>query len=160
MTIRTNDDGLTIAQHRREGEIQSVGGAVDNTENRKAVVSVEVGSDQLDGSTGTHSLDPMRVAGIPEGSHLVSAQIHVEEAFTSGGAATVDLGLEKEDGVAIDADGIDAGLSLGSLSEGSLIDADGALVEGSALSYAGHVTVKVNTAALTGGKLRLVVQYR
>lgn len=160
MGVYTNDDGLTIAMHRDEGEAQAVGASGDNTENHKAIATLEVGSALFDGTTGTHSLDPLRVAEIPSGSHILSAEVHVEESFTSAGAATVALGLENGSGVAIDADGILTATAIASLAEGDVVDGDGALIAAADLSADGHVTVTVATAALTAGKLRLVVNYR
>lgn len=103
------------------------------------------------------------VKSIPAGSFILSATLQVKEAFTSGGSATLDLGLVEADGTAIDADGIDAGIALGAINAANeTVLCDGALVGALAGIGAadGQLICANGTAAFTAGKAVLEVEYR
>jgi hypothetical protein len=85
----------------------------------------------------------------------------VTTAFTSGGAATLTLGLQQKDGTIIDADGIDATIALAALAANLAVACDGALVDGTATvgSADAYLSVIYGTAAYTAGAAKLVLEY-
>lgn len=100
-----------------------------------------------------------RTVKIPDGVLLTDATIEVTEAFTSGGAATLTLGLHNADGTAYDADGIDATVALTALDTvGETTVCDGALINtilaNPAKRYS-YVTATVGTANYTAGKAKV-----
>jgi hypothetical protein len=102
---------------------------------------------------------------IPNNHQVVSVEIFMEEAATSGGSPTLDIGLVDQDrSTAIDDDGLVAALALTSidaigdklsLSQGST--GHGALV-GTVITNTGYITAHYNTAAYTAGVARVTVQ--
>lgn len=109
----------------------------------------------------TYSADGAMVIEIPGDSFIASARLHVNEAFNSGTTSTDNLnfGLYQPDGTVIDADGLDAGVTVDTLAEDAWIDMDGALVGASIGADAGQVTVAVAAGTLTAGSARLIVEY-
>lgn len=95
---------------------------------------------------------------IPAGARVKSATLTVLTAFAGG--TSYNIGLHEDDGTAIDADGLDAGVLLAALTPaGTVIDCDGALVGGGAgIGAAGQVVVAA-TGTFTAGKARLRVVY-
>ena len=111
MPYWTNDDGLNLrfgvdrATPAKMGRVSTAG------DEQELVVSIDysdVGS--TDAVVGTHPL-----AGLPDSASIVSATLHVTEAFTSGGSATLDIGLFNDDGDGTystnDDNGIDAAIA-------------------------------------------------
>ncbi len=104
---------------------------------------------------------------ISAGSHIVKATLIVDEAFTSGGAPTLDLGTFKTDSAVIDVNGIDAAIALGALTLDAVIVSDGAQINTvvNNTAPAGSVNDAIllgavgNVAAYTAGKARLIVEY-
>lgn len=95
---------------------------------------------------------------IPDNALVTSAILFVVEAFTSDGAATLDIGTELADGTVVDADGIDS-IPVASLTAGTVLVCDGAVI-GTANST-DHTQISINdgTAVFTAGSARLVVTY-
>ena len=163
----TNSDGLNVrfglekATAHAEGRLSTMG---DVHEHIAQITGTSVTSS--DALLSTHP-----VAGIPDGSQIVSATIYVTEAFTSGGSATLSIGLWNDDGDGTfsvnDADGIDATVALSALNAiGKQVACDGALVGAGAATLAGtgdrplFLSVSYGTAAFTAGKADLVIKYR
>ena len=95
---------------------------------------------------------------IPAGSLIRTAYFVVGTAFTSGGSATLELGLEDTDGTVNDADGLDS-LAVAALTAGSWHVLNGALVGAVSGTAAAQVSVDDATATFTAGTGRLVVEY-
>jgi hypothetical protein len=125
-----------------------------------------VGIDLVDTIAATN-IAP-QASRIRRGSAILSATLLVEEVFTSGGAATLDIGtwgvgLATE--VVDDADGIDVDIAITAIDGlGDVINCDGALV--AALVPVGRtsdsdvvITASYETAAFTAGKATLTVRY-
>jgi hypothetical protein len=97
---------------------------------------------------------------IPANSIITEVRFIVKTAFTSGGAATLDVGLYAKAGGAIDADGLIAAQAVAGLTAGACIIGGGALATndnvGSANAYLG---MTYGTAAFTAGSGRLIVKY-
>lgn len=95
---------------------------------------------------------------VPANSLLVRAYLQVTTAFTSGGAATLELGLQDTAGVAIDADGIDT-IAVATLTANSWTTCDGALVGATTGTADAQISIDDATAAFTAGEGRLIVEY-
>lgn len=153
----TNKDGLTVLMHGEQGEINTTGATGESTA-LQLVVEIPDATEVPSSAATPSALD----AYIPAGAYITRAYTIVKDAFTSGGAATLTIGLYEQDGTAIDADGIDAAVALSALNaEGKVVVNDGALVEGTATVGSENAYVEVNygTAAYTGGAATVVVEY-
>ena len=161
MTIERNADGLVRAYGSDAG--QPTNGTVGSPATRGSDLELVADIDYRDlpAAGASATLDPMYVAALPEGALITDAKLDVTEAFTSGGAATLDLGLVQENGTAVDLDGIDAAIALSAINGvGDRVECDGALVNGAAVSARSFLSASVGTAAYTAGKARLVISYR
>ena len=104
-------------------------------------------------------------ASIPAGAYIESAKLIQTVDFTSGGAATLDIGLYYNNSGAVgtlDADGIDAAIALTALqTDDAVIACDGALVGTTLASTASSYVVGAiyGTAAYTAGEAELVITY-
>lgn len=102
-------------------------------------------------------------AFIPAGSYILSATLIVTTAATSGGTATLTIGLAQKDGTVIDADGIDATIALADLAAAKVVKCDGALAGGVASIGANNAYVYTTPTtagnAFTAGRGRLVIEY-
>jgi hypothetical protein len=106
-------------------------------------------------------------ARIPYGSQILRARFQTVVPFTSGGAATLNIGTYKWDaiGTVDDADGIDAAVALTAIDAiGEIVICDGALVGGVVPAGATSnsdvaVVVGYGTAAYTAGVGILTVEY-
>lgn len=160
MTTWDNNDGLRV----RFGVASAVvgkGGAY-NTEGPLSMVELVInGTDIASSDTIVDDF-----TSIPSGVRIEKVEVVAETAMTSGGSATLDVGLVRNDRTtAIDADGLVAALALTS------IDADGDVVEliqgstghgalvGTVLANSGYITAKYGTAAFTGGRLAIRVYF-
>jgi len=159
-----NEDGLYIRFATERGEIKAVGATVQEVE--KYLV-VDLDYDDLPAYTadlnndGTNDGFAGDDAYIPAGSYITDARVIVEDAFTSGGATTLSIGLAQLDGTAIDADGIDATIAKAALGANNAVACDGALVGGTATVGANdaYVYTTVATGPYTAGKAKLVIKY-
>ena len=97
---------------------------------------------------------------IPAGAFITRAYLVVKTAFTSGGSATLDIGLVNAAGTAVDHDGIDAAVALAALAANKAVVADGASVGGT-VTYSSdtYVQATYNTAAFTAGAAYVDVVY-
>lgn len=98
-------------------------------------------------------------APIPVGAIVKNTTVWVETACTSGGSATVSVGL------GTDVDGLVTATAVASLTANAVIVGDGALaVPASVATYVtsaanGAVTASIAVAALTAGKISVSVEY-
>lgn len=96
------------------------------------------------------------VLAIPANSKIVSADMVVSTAWVGGTNLTV--GLEQQDGTAIDADGLHAAILTAALTASSLHVGAGALI-GVSSGAADAVVVVTTTGTFTAGDAELVVKY-
>ena len=97
---------------------------------------------------------------IPNGATILSSTLKVSTAFTSGGSATLDIGLYDKDGAEVDANGLDAAVAVAALTLGAEIAGDGLDVNTVVATSGGvKVGVSYNTAAFTAGEAVLEVEY-
>lgn len=150
----TNSDGLEVRFTNPEAGAtgaETVGGAI-----KTLVLDFTFANAVTAAADGHESF-------IPAGSYISGAYLIVTEAATSGGTATLTIGLAQKDGTVIDADGIDATIALADLAAGKVVRCDGALAGGVASIGAanGYLYTTPTTAgnAFTAGKGRLVLEY-
>lgn len=155
-----NDDGLYIKFGRDRGITKKAGEFEDFDKGNEHYIEAQLDLDVLGTSTGTVFLsDTLR---IPGDAYLLKAELRVETAFTSGGSATLTLGLYDTDrSTAYDADGIDATIAVAALTAGATITNDGALINTRlANNTPCLLTATVGTAAFTAGKGFLRIWYK
>ena len=152
-----NDDGLFVRFGTEKTEV-TLGGE-SSTDGMERKITVDLNYNDF-GAVAAEKI--VEGVVIPDGAVLKSAEIHVSTAFTSGGSATLTLGLIDTDrSTAYDADGIDATVAVAALSAGATITCDGAVV-GTLISNSGTnvmPTVTVGTAAFTAGEGKLEITY-
>lgn len=102
-------------------------------------------------------------AFIPAGSYIKSATLIVTTAATSGGTATLTIGLAQKDGSVIDADGIDAAIALADLAAAKVVKCNGDLAGGVASIGANNAYIYTTPTtagdAFTAGRGKLVIEY-
>ena len=155
----TNKDGLQVKFGTEKGVPNKTGSHAES-----AVRTMEVDVDWTDiTSVGSHiaNITP-NDAFIPAGAYIKSATFVVTSAWTSGGAATLDIGLGQGDAsTVINATGIDAAVAVAALGADAVVACNGTLVGGTAAIGAndGYVYFTTGTAAWTAGAGRLVIEY-
>lgn len=153
-----NADGLNVLVHGDQGVVQDKGTV------KSGVVQTlvyNIADATAIGSTfGASDIDPQDPV-IPAGAYIKAAYIISETTFTSGGAATLTVGLYNAAGSAIDADGIDATVAIAALTAADVVKCDGALAGGvltvgAADAYVGAI---YGTAVYTAGAAKVVIEY-
>lgn len=156
---RATDDEVVTRAPRPEGIMQQV--TVDFDYNDIAATAAAGGffNQDADGDGTNDSPSGINVP-IPDGASIVSAKVIVTTAWTSGGAATLDIGTYKSDGTAIDANGLVAGEAVANLTANAVITGAGAQV-GTRVAPGAAIYLGANygTAAFTAGAAKLVVEY-
>lgn len=158
----TNADGLVVGfgTHSVDNNVP----AEDAGNGTTKVVKLLVTGTQVPDTVAAANIAPQSVL-IKRGSRITRAYFEVITAFTSGGAATLDLGTFSAAAVADDADGIDAAVALTAIdTAGEIVACDGALVGGTVAAGATSdsdvlVAPSYNVAAFTAGVGMLVVEY-
>lgn len=163
----TNSDGLVVGfgTHTEDNDVA----AVANTAGRN-VLRVEINGTDLSDTYSASDFKPQDVI-IPRGSRIIRASFQVLVAFTSGGAATLDIGTFTKGlttDVVDDADGIVADMSIAELTSiGEVHICDGALVGASGQTAVGAtglgdcvVAPSYETATFTAGRGILTVEYQ
>ena len=171
-TVWTNNDGLRVG-FGIHSEDNDVAAAVASA---NGIVTVTAEYDLL-GLSDTFAATNVKPQDhrIPRGSVVKSCMIHTLVTPTSGGAATLDLGLWGTDiatPVVDDADGLVADATIAELDIiGSAILCDGAYIVDSATAASTQYAVgavaeadcvlapSYETAAFTAGKIRVVLEY-
>lgn len=104
------------------------------------------------------SEDGAMVITLPADTFVVSSRLHVKTA-AAGGTSYV-IGLEQEDGTAIDVDGLHTAAQLvtANLTEDAWLVGGGALVGAATGANVGQVVVTA-TGTFTAGSYRLIVEY-
>ena len=158
MTVWTNDDGLKVAFGNEQGK-RALGGEVNAGTHR--TLELEIDHSRLPASSASDTiLSVLDDYHLPQGAIILSATLDVTEGFTSGGAATLTMGLAESDGTEIDFDGLDASVGLTDInSVGERLQMNGALIQGAALTAKGFITANVGTADYTAGRANLLIEY-
>lgn len=155
-----NTDGLYIKMGREEGAQAKGGtyrthGALQQTE-----VKLDLVTDALVATSIVGSSSGQLGTIIPGGVRIEAVEIVNEVAATSGGSATLDLGLVRLDRTtAIDIDGLVAAAALAGYNAAGErlyltpgITGAGALV-GTTTAFPGYIVANYGTAAFTAGKV-------
>ena len=155
-----NTDGLYIKTGREEGAL-AIGGtyrtasALQCTEVKMTLVTDAPVASAIVG-TASGQLGTI----IPGGVRIEAVEVITETAVTSGGSATLDVGLVRLDRTtAIDIDGLVAALAIASFNAAGErvyltngVTGFGALV-GTTTAFPGYIVSNYNTAAFTAGKV-------
>jgi hypothetical protein len=148
----TNADGLFILTDGEQGTINITGAETDE------VVVLDLDLTDLPGAGDITALN----AFVPAGAYIKEAFLIMSEGATSAGSTTLDIGLAKQDGTPIDADGIDAAIAKTAIDAvGEVVRCDGALSGGTATVGAddAYVYFTVGTGPFTAGKAKLAINY-
>jgi hypothetical protein len=156
----TNSDGLYIKFGTDEATVGKGGEYRTNTSLREVELEIT-----LSGLTTTGVVQSDTVS-IPNGYRIEEVEVFTETAATSGGAATLDIGLIDQDrSTSFDDDGLVAAMALTAIDtagEKSVLRVGstgvGALV-GTTLSNTGLIVASYNTAAFTAGKVVVRVRF-
>lgn len=164
----TNPDGLIVGfgTHSSDNNVSAV---VSERGNLRVLRQLITGTDLVDTFAITNS-SPQDVI-IPRGSIILRANFQVITAFTSGGAAVLDIGTFTKGlatDVVDDADGLVAGMTIAELTSiGEVHILDGALVGASGQTAVGAtglgdcvIAPSWGTAAYTAGTGILTVEYQ
>lgn len=152
-----NDDGLNVRFGTDKPRVTLGGESSTDGMERKLTVDLNYADF---GAVAANKI----VEGVvlPDGAVVKSAILNVSTAFTSGGSATLALGLVDTDrSTEYDFDGIDTAIAVASLTAGAEIDCNGAVI-GTVISNSGTnvmPTVTVGTAAFTAGEGKLEITY-
>ena len=156
----TNGDGLRIKFGTNEATAGTVGEYKTLGLERvlEAVITLT--------SLGTSAARQDETLMLPAGARISAVKIINQTAATSGGSATLNVGLQRADrSTELDYDGLVAAAALSTfnaagetstLTNGST--GAGALI-GTTLAYPGYLTADYDTAAFTAGVLRVQVMY-
>jgi len=171
MTVYTNSDGLVQFYGPRSTNENAVARQYINDAGSERSIEIDVeythiGSgistflDQDSNFNGSNDSFSSAHAYIPANAIIVDAKFYVKTAFTSGGAATLDVGLYAKAGGAIDADGFIAAQAVAGLTANTAIVGAGALATNDSVGTANaYIGMTYGTAAFTAGSGRLVVRY-
>jgi hypothetical protein len=162
----TNADGLVV----RDGadDVAAPKGTVERAGLQRLVVKLtdatllEVNSTDPLTSASTVAFFDENTPSIPAGSYIARAYLKVDTAFTSGGSATLDVGLMQADGTIVDVNGIDATVAVAALGANAVVNCNGAAVGGVVLTSATldtYVCFAYATAAFTAGAATVIVEY-
>jgi len=151
-----NADGLFVLTNTGEGTPREQG---ITTEGAKKYFVLDI--EDMTAVPVSAAAPQQNDAYIPAGSFITGAFIIVDTACTSGGSATLNVGLQTRAGAAIDADGIDATVAVADLAANKAVVCNGALVGGTATIGAenGYISFDYDTAAFTAGALKIVIEY-
>jgi hypothetical protein len=165
----TNADGLPVRFGlATEAEKARSRRVVTSGEDQELVVEFSYdnlpGFDQDTNNDGTFDGFERLAVGIPmgpAGTYLKSATLFATLDWATADTATLTLGTYKQDGTAIDADGIDAAIGAAALDTGDVVACDGAQV-GTILDAAdGTHYIRATVAnTWTTGKAKLVIVYQ
>lgn len=156
----TNGDGLYVKFGQNEATVGTVGEY--DTKGLERVVEAVITLTSL--GTAAARLD--ETVTIPSGVRISKIKVINETAATSGGSATLNVGLQRNDrSTELDYDGLIAAAALATFNAaGETIEITngstgaGALV-GTTTAYPGYLTADYDTAAFTAGKIRVQVFY-
>lgn len=171
--VWTNKDNLRIKFGTEEATLVT-GGAFNMGGTPLNEVELKVLGSTVASTAGTIPGRSLGTEGIliPKGVMLASVELFAEAAVTSsGGSATLDIGLKKVDDTQLDYDGLVASLDVDSATDGTGLGtignrvfltqgstANGALL-GTITTDAGYLCMNYAGEAITGGVIVVRVRY-
>ncbi len=153
MSTWDNEDGLRQRFGLSRGAVRDDGWQTAD----KQTLVIELADATTVGATDTAAAEPDG-AFVPAGAIIRNAQFIVDTAFTSGGAATLDIGMKKQDGTNIDDNGLNNAITLANLTARNGIESSSTLVN-QKMEFDSYVMFTYNTAAFTAGAGRLILEY-
>lgn len=156
----TNDDGLVVGFGTRTSS-NDQGGNV-RTSGLEEEYVIEVLDGTAIGATDTAAVTGGDYADIPANSVITAAYFQVDTAFTSAGAATLDIGLKQRDGTEVGGsdDVIDAAIALTAIdAAGETVACDGSYIGASVGANPVVPKFTYGTATFTAGAGKLVIKY-
>lgn len=157
--VWVNSDGLAVGFGTRTEATTYSSRIGDNGKTEKVHLTIK-GTDLAD-AVATSEDQVIHGVVIPNGATILSATLKVSEAFTSGGAGVLDIGVYDKDGTIVDDDGIDAAVAIAALGLGAEVACDGADVNTVVATTGGvKICASYDTAAFTAGKATLEVEYK
>ena len=152
----SNQDGLYVGYGRRKVE-KNAGFGVRSTTAVQTMTMKIYGPDLSD---AVAAADLENASVIPADAYLKSATLVVTTAF-AGATATLDIGTyNADDNGAADDDGIDSAIAVGSLTDGAVIECNGADVGTVCDGDSGwKISASYDTAAFTAGEATLTIEY-
>lgn len=159
MPTTTNADGLVIKYGLSQATLGNVGSPAQAGEYKVIQATLDYTRFAAFGTTAMVSIQPD--AFIPAGAFIVDAEFIATTAFTSGGAATLTVGLYAQDNTtAVDATGIINASALSTINAaGKKLAGAGTSINAAALATASQLSVLVGTANYTAGKGQLKIRY-
>lgn len=151
----TNDDGLVVGFGTRTSTNDQGGNVRTSGLVEEYVIKINDASTLGDTDTAAVTGDQ---AGLPANAIINAAYFRVNTTF-AGATAVLDIGLKQRDGTDIDDDGIDAAIAVGTLTAGTVINCDGALIGNTVGANEAVPKFTYDTAAFTAGAGELVIQY-
>ena len=148
--VWVNSDGLAVGFGTRTEATTYSSRIGDNGKTEKVHLTIK-GTDLAD-AVATSEDQVIHGVVIPNGATILSATLKVSEAFTSGGAGVLDIGVYDKDGTIVDDDGIDAAVAIAALGLGvnTVVATTGGV----------KICASYDTAAFTAGKATLEVEYK
>jgi hypothetical protein len=168
-----NADGLYVKFGTEEGAAGEVGNYKNPADGSQMVAELFIADMRVPGTAtvgpGVPSSGGTVISYncvIPKNARIEKVELITQTAVTSGGSATLDLGLKKTDNsTELDYNGLLAALPIASFNAAgetytAIIGATyvGALI-GTTLSENGYLTINYGTAAFTAGAIRIRIFY-
>lgn len=158
-SIWTNKDGLYVGFGPRKVEVNTASAVVAGDSNLRKIVMKIVGTD-LPATAGAVELANAVI--IPAGAKVLRALLHVDTLFTSGGAATIEVGTYTLADAADDEDSLitSANTLLANIdTTAEEVTGSGVLVGGAPLAAARKVAVRRTTTTYTAGVGTVIIEY-
>lgn len=160
----TNSDGLVVGYGTHSSDDNVLAVNPERGAYKTASLMFNGVGLPVTGSITTANIPPQAIF-LKRGSHIKSAKLVVQTAFTSGGAPTLTIGTHKADATADVAAGILSAAALATINTvGQVTVCAGTLVNGTIAAGAtadADVTIVVSagTATYTAGRAMLVIEY-
>lgn len=150
-----NEDGLEVGFGTRDSKNPHL--ATVQTEGNVEIASMVLDYDTLPAAAGT--APSVKSFAVPADSVITRAYLRVTTAFTSGGTTTLNVGFVNAAGTAIDQDGLDAAIAKAALTDGAVIEMDGALVGDNIGDADGYISTSTGSGPWTAGQAVLTIEY-
>ena len=162
MTKYVNDDGLEVLFGLSKSEMRTGG----ETNHAGSLRELHFSITATDVPSTDAPIDKRLT--IPSGAYIDEAVINVTTACTSGGSATLDIGLMLDDNDGTystsDDNGIDAAIAVGTLVDNYRVAMNGAQINTTVTDSTNGLPLAVsygyNTAVFTAGIADVVIKYR
>lgn len=154
-----NDDGLTVLFENDANDAKA-GSPLTHGVEKELHIEIEDGVNVPLVAAGSVAVSDQPDAFIPSGAIITDVRVFTSTAF-AGATATIDLGLEEQDGTSIDAVGVCQNVLATDLAVGEFDITGGELGDsvGAILTKDAFVNINVKVAEVTAGKATFVIYY-